>query len=516
MLIQYTPEEAKHLEEMRLEYSARLIDAKDEKEKRMLLLQFQNTRDEYTESCELKHFKKLGKNPDAILEDAKAQVEALLEMEYTSLAKYSASEDLKQLGIGTEKDGKFYLSANFMGNLIADELKLHLQALKDDAERLQILLAYIVETVENSDFTDNTELDLANEEKARIEVMRYRRSPLAELKTYALMNDKASARMLQDGDIFQQNADGQLTAMWNINQAPQSREQVPCLIALTYTGENLVISKKMTAFDKAVYEAIGTRFYFWRQENPQKPLYITPQELWRTMNGKKSGDGKASPSEAQIKKICDSLDKMRFTRLYMDITQEVEAGYIKPDEKITGGTIDTYLLEATKAEFTTDKGNIVQGYRIAEDPALFYYNGLKNHLLYVPYEMLDTSENKNITENVIEFKNYLLQQIQLMKNAAEQGSKGKHFTRNSVILLETIYRSTGILPPEERAKSTSFTSDSARLTYIRKTRKADRDKIESMLDTWTAKGFIKGYTILNQNNEPLKDKQQAKGYDIEI
>ena len=73
MLIKYTEKEAKHLEEMRLEYSARLIDAKDETEKKKLLLQFQTDRDKYTEACELKHFKKLGKNPDAILEDAKTK-----------------------------------------------------------------------------------------------------------------------------------------------------------------------------------------------------------------------------------------------------------------------------------------------------------------------------------------------------------------------------------------------------------------------------------------------------------
>ena len=196
----------------------------------------------------------------------------------------------------------------------------------------------------------------------------------------------------------------------------------------------------------------------------------------------------------------------------MDITQEIEAGYITPDEKITSGTIDTYLLEATKAEFTTDKGNVVQGYRLAEDPALFYYNGLKNHLLYVPYEMLDTSSYTSDSENVIEFKSYLLQQIQLMKNAAE-GSK--RFKRSNVILLETIYRDTGILPPEERIEG-DYANEATRQQIIRRNRKADRQKIEGLLDAWKAKGWINGYTVLNAKNEPIKEKQQAKGYSVSI
>lgn len=512
MLIQYTPEETKRLEEMRLDFAAQLLNAADVSEKNKILLQFQTDRDTYTSACELKRFKALGNDPEAILENGKSQVEALLDMEYNNLINYSTAEDLKKLGIGFEKDGNFYLSAQFMGSLIKDELKLHIEALAHDPDRLQLLLSYIVETIENSDYTDNAEINLAETPQSKIEIMRFRRRPLADLETYALMNDKANARMLQDGDIFQQNTDGQLTVIWNVNQAPQAKEQVACLIALTYTGENITISKKMTAFDKAVYEAAGTRFYYWRQENPQKPLYITPQEIWRTMNGKRSGDGKASPSEKQLKRICESLDKMRFTRLYMDISAEVAAGYIAPDEKITGGTLDTYLINATKVEFTTDKGNVVQGYRIAEDPALFYYNGLKDHLLYVPYEMLNISDSTSTSENVIEFKNYLLQQIQLMKNAAEGG---KRFKRNSVILLETIYKNTGILPPEERVKA-DYANEATRQKEIRRLRKDDRGKIEGMLDAWKAKGFIKSYVILNQNNEPLKERQQAKGYDIRI
>ncbi len=451
----------------------------------------------------------------AIIAHAKEQAPALLEYIHTTTKNQyrgANAEAYKSMGIGTIKDGLLYLNANYATQALRDELKPHIEALMDDKPALQELIAVLIEAVENSDYTDNTEI--TDQQKKPIEVMRFRRNPLADITTYGIMNDKASAQLIQDGEIFQQKADGQLMLRWAVNQAPQNKEAVPVYMALTYEGSDFKVTKKLSDYDKRVYEAVGTRFFYWQQENPQKPLYITPQEIWRTMNGKSSRDGKAKPSDKQIKRICDSLDKMRFTRFYMDISAEIAAFNLAiDDERITGGHIETYVLNSSKVEFTTDKGNTVQGYRIGEEPILYTYNKAKKHILYVPYEMLDTSQFTSDSENVTEFKGYLLQQIQLMKNAAEGG---KRFKRSNIILLETIYKDTGIQPPEERTEGKDYKNDTIRQREVRRFRQADRQKIEGLLDAWKAKGWINGYTILNSKNEPLKEKQQAKGYSISI
>lgn len=530
MLIELTAAERKKTQKIvdsykeEREYLAKALEAAtDQEDRQKLLLQqqavigrLQAELDANFEKLQRKRFKSIKESGiDAIIANAKEQAPALLE-EVHRITKNDYrgvdAETLKRMGIGTIKDGLLYLNANYATQALRGELKLHIEALLEDKAALQELLALLIEAVESSDFTDNTEI--TDQQQKPLEVMRFRRNPLADITTYGLMNDKASAQLIQDGEIFQAKADGQMVLRWAVNQAPQRKEAVPVYMALTYEGSDYKVTKKLSDYDKRVYEAVGTRFYYWQQDNPQKPLYITPREIWRTMNGKSSRDGKAKPSDKQIKRICDSLDKMRFTRFYMDISAEIEAFNLSiDDERITGGRIETYVLNSSKVEFTTDKGNTVQGYRIGEEPILYTYNKAKQHILYVPYEMLDTSSYTSDSENVTEFKGYLLQQIQLMKNAAEGG---KRFKRSNTILLETIYRDTGILPPEERAESTAFTSDSARLTYIRKTRKADRQKIEGLLDAWKAKGWINGYTILNANNEPIKEKQQAKGYSISI
>ena len=130
----------------------------------------------------------------------------------------------------------------------------------------------------------------------------------------------------------------------------------------------------------------------------------------------------------------------------------------------------------------------------------------------MPYEMLDTSSQLSNSEYVPEFRNYLLQQIQLMKNAAEN-PKGKYFHRNNIILLDTIYRDTGILPPEERITE-DFKNEASKRAVIRRNRKADREKREGLLEAWKEKNWIKGYIIINSKNQPIKEKQQAKGYEI--
>lgn len=516
MIIKYTAEELQHIEDLKQEYRELMLQATDNKEKGRISLQLSEELIAYTESCQRERFKELEGKPEEILAHAQGQIDRLLEVEYKELTAYSTPEDIKKLGLGSVTQGRAYLNANFMGELIRNELHLHIEALRDDKERLQQLFTSIVEAVEGSEYTDSTEITISPSGKTPLEVMRYRRRPLADISTYGIMNDKASAQLLQDSGLFKQRADGQLVLQWAVNQAPQKREEVPVYIALTYEGTEGRITKKLTAFDKAVYEAVSTRFYYWKQENPQKPLYITPQEIWRTMNGKKSGDGKAKPSKAQVQRICDSLDKMRFTRFYMDISEEIRAFDLHiDDERIISGYIDSYLLNSSVVEFVTDKGNTVSGYRIGEEPILYTYNDVKNHLLYVPYEMLDTSTNTSDSENVTEFRNYLLQQIQLMKNAAESGKKGRYFKRNNIILLETIYKDTGIQTPEERIAG-DYANEATRRQLVRRSRKADRQKIEGILDAWKAKGWIKDYTVLNQKNEPVREKQQAKGYHIDI
>ena len=540
MLITFTPEEEKKLAEIRAKYDPErkelaekykeLLEDKSgeaKAERLKINLQQQTVIDSmiqeveaYMHELEAIRFEKIKKGgAAAVIKHATAQAPELLEfMRRNTVVEARYYEGLEEhflhsIGINEIRNDTVYFRSSYAKAYIKQELRLHISFLKDDPENLQQIQKAIQEAVQNAPFVDQEE----DTEETIEPVMfnRLMRNPLGDITTFGLMNDKINAQLVQS-DIFKQEPNGQLTLKFAVNQAPQKQKQVPVYMALTYEGTEGKLTKRLTSFDSAVYNAVSTRFYYWKQENGNAPLYITPQEIWRTMNGKKAGDGNAKPRDTQIKKICDSLDKMRFTHFYMDISKEIEAFnlYID-DERVTAGKIDTYVLNSNKVEFMTEKGRIVEGYRIGEEPILYTYNRVKDHLLYVPYEMLDTSSQISNSEYVPEFRNYLLQQIQLMKNAADN-PKGKYFHRNSIILLETIYRDTGILPPEERVEGKDYKTEASRQKEVRRIRKTDCQKIKDLLDVWKDKNWIKGYIVLNSKNQPIKEKQQAKGYDIQL
>lgn len=97
----------------------------------------------------------------AIIAHAKEQAPALLEYIHTTTKNQYAgitAETLKSMGIGTIKDGLLYLNANYALQALRDELKPHVDALMDNKQALQKLIAVLIEAIENSDYTDNTEI----------------------------------------------------------------------------------------------------------------------------------------------------------------------------------------------------------------------------------------------------------------------------------------------------------------------------------------------------------------------
>jgi len=306
------------------------------------------------------------------------------------------------------------------------------------------------------------------------------RPPLPVINTFGLMNDKVNTQLISS-DAFTQDIDGQLRFVWGIDQSPGKKKPVT-YIALSYEGTETIISKRMTAFDNAVYNAVSTRFYYWKQEKENIPLYITPQEIWRTMNGKSN---EARPGNKQVERITRSLDKMRVTLCFMDISEELNTHYITlNDERLVSGNIETYLLKADKVSFKTEKGRKVTGYRFTEEPILYTYNKAKKHILWFDYELLDTSQNTSDSEHVIEFRNYLLLQIQNMKSKKRDSNR---------ILYETLYRDTGILPADKRIDKKNYTTNNSYQTKIRQEFKKDREKVNGILKSWKEKGWINGY-----------------------
>ena len=534
MLIEFTPEEQRQIEAIQTKYAPErealgrelLEVASGDNPKRFKeITDRQQTIydtmtaeiDAYSEKCQKERFKKVAAGgTEAILDDARTEAPDLIELLYNNTLQYwgkiTKDDEEKDLTLYSFKGGKLYLKQAYALDMLKSELRFHIDALIEDQDNLQILFSVFNYAVDKSPYTDE-ERPTEEQLKARP----YKRKPLKSLKNYGLMNDKAVTSLICEvgEDFFRQEINGQL--WFKVDQTPAkgksktpAKKQILTYISLAYEGTEHLLTKRLTAFDKAVYDAIGTIFINQRNVAGDESFFITPFEVWRVMNGREIQDAGAKANEKQIQKICDSLDKMRFTRFYFDISEEIAFyKYQFSDDRIVNGIWDTYLINADKVSFDTEKGQHLRGYRINREPVLYLYNRVKGHILTIPYELLNTSDTVSDGENVAEFKTYLLQNISLMKRGA-QDQTGKYFKRSPRILLSDIYEKTNIPTPEERVNDWKIADEKTRQSNLRKIRATDRQKIEGLLSSWVAKDWIKGY-------EPVKEKKAAIiGYDIKI
>lgn len=288
--------------------------------------------------------------------------------------------------------------------------------------------------------------------------------------------------------------DGQYTLLM---QGKKGAHQVVSLVSLRYMGAAPGRGGKLllNAYDVQLYDAITSLYIHSQKEHPADPVILTPQNIWTCMNG-----GKGRATAKQLDRIAQSLDRFRFTNIYLDISDEIRSYSIKTAEAelFLDGVEDT-LINASVLHFRTDRGAKVKGYLINHVPIIYAYSALRGELLTIPIELLDTSDKVSNTEDVIAFRSYIIRNIALMR----QGDRDNHFMR-----LETIYKETGIEPPEERIKGKNY-SDPA--VEIRKQSRKDRNNIAGILESLKGKGYILGFS---ERKDPTSGA--VTGYHVEL
>lgn len=154
MIINYTPEEEQHFSEIKRKYDE-LKQHADKEEMKRLVLQCQQEIADYVEACQRERFKELEGKPAKILKHAENQINDLLKLQYKYVFDCMAPNDLPVLvknGIVCTENGENYLHAQFAVDIIKEELKLHIEALKKDEKHLQKLYDSIVKSINNSAF----------------------------------------------------------------------------------------------------------------------------------------------------------------------------------------------------------------------------------------------------------------------------------------------------------------------------------------------------------------------------
>ena len=219
-------------------------------------------------------------------------------------------------------------------------------------------------------------------------------------------------------------------------------------------GVTIGSEQRLTPYDREVHNAVSTLCVAGNK-------YITPQMTYQVLSGNKK-DVKMTAKARE--EILGSIDKMRFTAILIDSTQEARAGWVK--EAVYKGA----LIPSESVKIVTLNGQEVKEcIHLFRTPPLYDYANDKNQIDRVNIKMLNVPVS-NTPEN-IELKGYLLRRIMSAKNEKSN--------IKPIIRYDTLYKYLGIEGSNENV--------------LRNKKKDIRDRTKKILKFWVTEGFIQGY-----------------------
>lgn len=243
--------------------------------------------------------------------------------------------------------------------------------------------------------------------------------------------------------------------VYQVNQAPADRKAVYVSITLDGGEKGVSFSNRLTLFDKIVLEAVTS--YALKHDFKKGPLVFTVAELWRFMTGRQDGRKDTSYGANIEAEIVKSLEKLSATRAHIDTTGEQAAGYLGMNIRKFERAYNL-LYSVGDGKYTAANGKEVVAYAVFAIPIFADYAQEKNHLRLFPYAVIEATAKLCGTTEALKMRQYLLNEIRSMTAGTRD---------NKTIRLETLYRETGITPPE---------------TAVEK--KRHRDKIAALLQAW--------------------------------
>lgn len=279
-------------------------------------------------------------------------------------------------------------------------------------------------------------------------------------KNYYITNNKLSNEIVKD---FLNNGEIQLSII-----KPDKKGEILTYNSLTYEGDNISITgrQEFTAYDRAIHNTVGTLKEYGND-------VITPQMVYRTLNGMTETE---YVSPQSINRVRKSIDKSRFMRLRVKFQDEANIRNMGIEKAF----IDSNLLYAEECT-TLAGGKELPAIRILEAPALYKYAQLTKQIISVPLSLLDTREATRNTEEMIPIKEYLIRRIEIMKYEKKMSNK---------ILYDTLFDESGV----------AITSPVQRNRY--------RKYITGILSLWRNRDkYIKNF-------KEYKDGKNFKGIEI--
>lgn len=218
-----------------------------------------------------------------------------------------------------------------------------------------------------------------------------------------------------------------------------------------------ILTEPLNNFDKAILEACATHQYSGKS-------YITINTIFKYLGGNEK------LSKIMYQKIIDSIDKMRFIDIRLDLTdayknlKRLQKPNGKPKQENYANLdkiiVTNYLLPA-KIATVSISGQRVDAVKFLDISPIFKYAVDKGETARLEQRLLSAPKINN-TETNIQLKNYILTRIQSIKRSKRGGGK----ILVSTLLLSSIYENCGIPLTEKPDRKTKKRIRDATLKYF--------------------------------------------------
>ena len=208
-----------------------------------------------------------------------------------------------------------------------------------------------------------------------------------------------------------------------------------------------LILSKLTEYERQVSDAIIT---IWEESTKAGlPPEFTTDMVYRYMPG--SGD---RPSAQQAGAITRTIEKFRNLSIYIDITDEMRARGVIPDNENLVFD-DKYISAIRVKRKIKNGGQTVTAYHLHTEPLILTYCKMTNQLITVSPKLLEvkkvkkgklTKEAVAMTQERQAITGYLLRRIAIMK----RDRKNKKSVQSNIILFSTLFDAIGVTTPDKQ------------------------------------------------------------------
>lgn len=245
-------------------------------------------------------------------------------------------------------------------------------------------------------------------------------------------------------------------------------------VTLEFDESLVSTNRKPTQTD---IDNLGAISSLWQDRPNAENLAITSRDVWAALTGSEENPGKAA-----LKRIEQSLDKLRRTMATLDIHEELEGAEDVPqfEDRVVEATLEGYLLSADKVKLVSANGRTVEGYIVHRAPILFEHDLAIKQVITMPREVLEAAAKANAnSERNLLIRNYLYRRI---KQRDRKNPKQRY------INFVSVYKAAGYPKPSR--------------TQAKNMRRA----IERYLDTYKEKGVFASWEPYRSKKDELRNR----------